>query len=312
MITTDIHVHSSFSGDSSEEMENVIKAAIEKKMTHLCFTEHMDMDFPLSDGCKENVFYLDVESYYGHFVKMREKYSGKITLLFGMEWGMQPHLVEEFIKLSGKYPFDFIIGSQHTVNRKDPYYPAFYEGRSEYEAYCEYFEDIIRNLDALSGAPAAAANCIMPRMSDADILDAARPRMQDAMVGLAAGGGFSTIDTLGHLDYVVRYGPNMNREYSYLRYGDFIDEILKRLVDRGIALEVNTGGYKYGLGEPNPCVDIIKRYREFKGELITIGSDAHEAKRLMCDFDAVRKLLGGLGYKYHAVFEKRKALMLEL
>lgn len=43
----------------------------------------------------------------------------------------------------------------------------------------------------------------------------------------------------------------------------------------GKGIELNTGGYHYGLGEPNPCTAVIRRYRELGGEIITIGADAH-------------------------------------
>ena len=78
---------------------------------------------------------------------------------------------------------------------------------------------------------------------------------------------------LGHLDNVVRYGHGREKEYSYRAYADVIDEILRELICRGIALEVNSGGLKYGLGFPNPHPDVLKRYRELGGELVTVGSD---------------------------------------
>ena len=34
----------------------------------------------------------------------------------------------------------------------------------------------------------------------------------------------------------------------------------------GKGIEINTGGFKYGLGHPNPCEDILKRYRSLGGE----------------------------------------------
>ena len=86
---------------------------------------------------------------------------------------------------------------------------------------------------------------------------------------------YDGFDVYGHIDYVVRYGPNKNREYSYGRYKDILDEILKKLISMGKGIELNTGGYHYGLGEPNPCTAVIRRYRELGGEIITIGADAH-------------------------------------
>ena len=86
---------------------------------------------------------------------------------------------------------------------------------------------------------------------------------------------FDEMDVYGHIDYVVRYGPNQNRQYSYGRYNEILDEILRTLIRKNVGIELNTGGYHYGLGEPNPCVNIIRRYRELGGEIITIGADAH-------------------------------------
>ena len=40
-------------------------------------------------------------------------------------------------------------------------------------------------------------------------------------------------DVLGHLDYVVRYGKHREQEYSYGRFADEIDEILRYLIEHG-------------------------------------------------------------------------------
>lgn len=46
-ILADCHLHTSFSGDSESPMEGMIEKAIAMGMETLCFTEHMDMDFPI-------------------------------------------------------------------------------------------------------------------------------------------------------------------------------------------------------------------------------------------------------------------------
>ena len=53
-------------------------------------------------------------------------------------------------------------------------------------------------------------------------------------------GQIGDFDVLGHLDYVVRYGIEQEKEYSYRKFADEIDEILKILIERGKGLEVNT------------------------------------------------------------------------
>ena len=73
------------------------------------------------------------------------------------------------------------------------------------------------------------------------------------------------------MDYVVRYGKSREKEYSYTDYADIIDEILKLLIEKEKGLEVNSAGLKYGLPFAHPHPDVLKRYRELGGEIITIG-----------------------------------------
>lgn len=123
---------------------------------------------------------------------------------------------------------------------------------------------------------------------------------------------FQDFDSYGHLDYVVRYGPNQNKEYSYLKYKDIIEEVLSLLIQKDIALEVNSGGLKYGLGEPNPCIDILKAYKKMGGKMITIGSDAHEPIHIAYEFQRIREILRECGFHEYVEFHKRVPAFVEL
>ena len=103
----------------------------------------------------------------------------------------------------------------------------------------------------------------------------------------------------------MRYGPNQNTYYSYQKYREIIDEILRSLIKKDIGLEINTGGYKYGLGVPNPYKDVILRYRELGGKIITLGSDAHDPQFLAYEFDRVYALLEECGYHSYYIFHNR-------
>lgn len=123
---------------------------------------------------------------------------------------------------------------------------------------------------------------------------------------------FSGMDVYGHLDYIVRYGPEKNRDFLYPDYQDLVDEILKQLTEKGIGLELNTSGFSYGLGAPNPCRDILLRYRELGGEILTIGSDAHRPDRIADSFSQAAEILTACGFSYFTVFQKRKPVFLRL
>lgn len=259
-MAVDFHIHSSFSGDSDAPMEQMIQEGLKKGLRTMCFTEHMDMDYPEEAG----VFEVDTGSYHEKFLQMKEKYQDQIELLFGIELGLQPHLAEQHRKYLSEWPFDFVIGSSHVVHGKDPYFPAFYEGKTESQAYLEYFESILENLAV-----------------------------------------FDEMDVYGHIDYVVRYGPNKNQHYTYEAYREVLDEILKTLIRKDVGLELNTAGYKYGLGHPNPTEAILKRYMELGGEILTIGCDGHAPEQLAWDFEKIPALLKECGFRYYTVFEER-------
>ena len=104
---------------------------------------------------------------------------------------------------------------------------------------------------------------------------------------------------------MVRYGPDKDQGYSYDGYREVIDQILEALIEGGKGLEVNTGGLKSGLSDLHPCTDILKRYRQLGGEIVTVGSDAHNAQSMAADFDRAGKVLLDCGFRYYTIFEKR-------
>lgn len=115
-ILTDCHLHSSFSADSEAPMESMIEKGLQLGLTAMCFTEHMDHGM-LENGVS---FEVDTAAYREGFLKLKEKYRGKIELLFGIELGLEAQYADFLNEYSRAWDFDFIIGSSHTVEGKDP------------------------------------------------------------------------------------------------------------------------------------------------------------------------------------------------
>ena len=263
----DTHMHSQYSGDSDAPQEDMIRAAIRAKLPGICFTDHLDIDYPDNP----EAFLLDLPNYTSSVFAMQEQYRDQISVRYGIELGLQPHLAALHADILSQYDFDFVIGSSHVVHGIDPYYPKYYEGRSEKTAYREYFESILENLNT-----------------------------------------YSDFDVYGHLDYVVRYGPDRNRFYTYEAYADIIDEILRKLISMGKGIEVNTAGFKYGLGHPNPTEAVLLRYHELGGEILTLGADAHVPEHVAYAFDRLPQILRHAGFRYFTVFTGRKPDFLPL
>ena len=72
-ITADYHLHSSFSGDSRADMEEMIQKAISLGLKNICFTEHMDLNFPVDDQNPAGKGEVNVESYRFDRRKLRNK-----------------------------------------------------------------------------------------------------------------------------------------------------------------------------------------------------------------------------------------------
>lgn len=268
-ILWDCHLHSSFSADSQTPLSQMARRAAELGLAGICVTEHLDPDYPKTP---ENLtFSLDLPAYRKVLTNLKEEYRGRLSIRFGIELGLQPHLSGRFHTLLAETGFDFVIGSSHIVHGFDPYYPDFFRGRAEKDCYREYFQSILENLQA-----------------------------------------FDKMDVYGHLDYVVRYGPRKNQDYRFADHRDILEEILRTLVSKGIGLELNTGGYHYGLGQPNPCQEILTRYRELGGELVTVGADAHAPDKIAFAFDKAAEVLRLCGFDYYCVFENRKPVFYKL
>jgi histidinol-phosphatase (PHP family) len=117
---------------------------------------------------------------------------------------------------------------------------------------------------------------------------------------------FDDFDVLGHIDYVVRYGEGQANAYSYARYQEELDEILKRVIEKGKGIELNSAGLKYGLEFCHPHPDVLKRYRELGGEIITIGADGHKPEHIAYQFQRAAKMLEACGFRYHTIYQQRK------
>jgi histidinol-phosphatase (PHP family) len=123
--------------------------------------------------------------------------------------------------------------------------------------------------------------------------------------------GFNDYDVIGHIGYVSRFFPGEDRQIFFADYADILDSILKRAVQSGKGIEVNTKGIE-NTGDTLPNESILKRYRELGGEILTLGSDAHRADRVGDAVWETAEKLKQMGFRYYTTFTRRIATQVKL
>lgn len=263
----DVHMHCGFSNDSETRPEDMVESAIAKGLSVICFTDHYDKKNNLDWG-DEAIF--DVESYFQKMIELQEEYRDQIDIRIGAEIGMQPYLAEYYQDFMAQHPFDFVIGSVHSVLEHDVALD-FFQKHSDPEGYKIYFEEMLQDVQKIK-----------------------------------------SYDVLGHLDYIVRYSNQGSKGFDLNDYMDIIEEILKQVIVHGKGIEMNMSGLKYGLGAPHPQPEIIKRYRELGGEIITVGADGHIPEHIAYDYHLADDILKSCGFKYYTEFKGRKPLFVKI
>lgn len=125
-------------------------------------------------------------------------------------------------------------------------------------------------------------------------------RYFDEMLEMIEWGKF---DSLAHLTYPWRYivGEH-NIAIDDELYTDKIDEVLKALIQKRKALEINTSGLRQKLGSTMPGLALLKQYWELGGKLITIGSDAHRWADVGGGIEQGLDLLRKVGFHHYTIY----------
>lgn len=114
-------------------------------------------------------------------------------------------------------------------------------------------------------------------------------------------------DCVAHFDLVKRYCARAGIIINLMdKYQDKFSDILKDIIQKGKGIEINTSGLRQFSTGFMPDFDIVSLYRELGGEIITVGSDAHQAKDVGEGIFEAIEMLSALGFEHISTFEKRQ------
>lgn len=257
-IPCDYHMHTRFSADSVASVADMCEAALRQGLREVCFTEHVDLS-----PWEETRGFFKPDAYVTEVRRCQEVYKGRLTIRMGIEAG-EPQLVrEELAELLSAWPFDFVLGSAHWIDRGGAFFSEVYRVHPADHVEREYFQRVLE---------------------------------------LAKDGDF---DSLGHLDLVRRYRPEALGPFDPSGHEDAIREILRIIVRRGKAIEINTSPLRKGLGATCPDLTVLRWYKELGGEQVTVGSDSHGPEQVGTGFEVALGMLHAAGFDRITTFADR-------
>ena len=275
MVLFDNHNHSQFSFDGQRtSVEASARAALSAGLGGICFSDHCDHYVPPMKASFEDLKpeYFDVAEQQEEIERVQDLLGEGVKILKGIEIGMYEECHEQIRNVLSSNSFDQVLASVHYIQQTDPYYGGYYEGKDWKQAYGGYLETIYKEMTWL--------------------------------------GDF---DIMGHYDYIVRYAPYPVTSIRYRDFSDIFDEMFRYLIYEGKALEINTKSYE---GHRGRIVEldhnVLLRYREMGGEIISLGSDSHEPTRVGAGFTFHAELLKSLGFRWTAHYEQRRLVQLPL
>jgi len=199
--------------------------------------------------------------------KAKNRIPNNVDFLLGIELGQPHHCPDKTNQVLTENKFDFILCALHNARNE----PDFY--------YIDY-----KNINILN----------LIRIFE---------KYNDELCELANWGEYHA---LAHITYPVRYFSINNIHISVKKYYDIYKKLFSILIHRGIALEVNTSGLRKRLNSTSPSFDLLEMYKSLGGELITVGSDAHNLSDIFSGITYTYECLLKLGFKYVSIIKDNK------
>ena len=131
----------------------------------------------------------------------------------------------------------------------------------------------------------------------------------DMLYELADQGDF---DCLGHIDMIRLYAAKQGTPLDILEYEEQLIPILRRVIERGKGIEINTIGFRQELSTTLPDINVLKLYRELGGQILTIGSDAHRAADIGSGWSESAILAKLAGFDYVTLYQNRRPILIPI
>lgn len=263
----DNHTHSRFSFDGAPD-------ATPDAMCRTAIDRGLDglaiTDHLDINGQVEGIYdWFDHAAQWEAVSQAREAHAGRLRLIRGIELGQPLQYPEQAREILDRYDYDFVLGSLHNLAGV----PDFSQLKFEKITVPMMHQLFERSL------------CDLIDMCD-----------------------FPGLSALAHITYPYRYMVYCGRgaDFDIARHNDQLRVLFRRMIERGLALEMNVSPLRGGYDLTLPDRDVLAIYRACGGELVTVGSDAHRLCDIGANIDDAYARLRDLGFRYVTYYEQRR------
>ena len=270
----DQHLHSRHSFDSQADPAGNVRAALDRRLAGLTFTEHFDTHPEDWKTCT-----YDDAAYSATIATLRETFGDAIFIGKGIEVCFQPDRMDYVLDFLGRHTFDLVILSVHYFGEHPVHHRRHWSDLDVATGTRRYLENVLR----------AVRFCESLHRS-----------------------GDRVFDVLGHIDLVKRYTQRFLGSYDVSPCGELIEEILRTCLAADLTPEINTSSLRQGLRETMPGAGTIARYASLGGTAISLGSDAHRSEDIGVGLADAAGMAHASGVGSLAVFRGREPHRVEI
>ena len=264
----DLHIHTRHSVDSKQTLDEICAQAINIGLEGIAICDHVDLWFA------ENLKTEDaIRNCIADVKKARERYGSRLTILQGMEMAEYLYDPQTAEKILGLGELDIILGSVHSVR---------YETIDDSYSRIDFSE---MPMEMIDGFLKKYFGHISEMIEKTDF------------------------DVLTHLTCPLRYiNGKYHRNVDIMQYRKEIFDIFEQIIQKEIALEINTSGLNTPFGECMPNRLLIQSYKKMGGKRITLASDAHVPQNIGNGFSQATEMLQDIGFDGYCIFRKREPI----
>ena len=268
-----MHTHTIHSPDGFDTIDTICQTALARNLQGVAFTDHTAINniekyntYERIRKCKEDVYIA------------KEKYKGKLKVLFGLEISeafLSYEKEQSFVNMGG---VDVVLCSLHS---QTPTAHLGINGNFRLNDFTKFdYETIIKALKIYYKT------------------------LNEIAVN-------SDFDILAHLTYPLRYISC--RDKVEIDINDIMEElttILKTVVSKNKAIEINTSMADQNFFMPDK--PLITLFKSLGGKYVTLGSDAHKAENLDKGLFKGVELLKECGFSEYYYYENRKPIAIKI